>query len=84
MRSYCMPQLVVNLPAIKECREDLAKECKQITTFVDNETNAISRVSLRRPAQCGVKSTWAVCCESRTAWFFGGVSYPVASLGKVK
>ena len=29
-------------------REDLAKESKQITTFIDMETNFISRVSLRR------------------------------------
>ena len=29
-------------------REDLAKECKQITKFVEKETNVNSRVSLRR------------------------------------
>ena len=29
-------------------REDLAKECKQITTFIETETNINSRVSLRR------------------------------------
>ena len=29
-------------------REDIAKECKQITTFITNETKVNSRVSLRR------------------------------------
>ena len=32
----------------KKWREDLARECKQITTFVKNETKINSRVSLRR------------------------------------
>jgi len=32
----------------KKWREDLAKECKQITTFGDKKTNINSRVSLRR------------------------------------
>jgi len=29
-------------------REDLAKECKQITTFMENKNSKNSRVSLRR------------------------------------
>ena len=37
-------------------REDLAKECRQITTFVKNETKTNSRVSPHRPAQGGIKS----------------------------
>jgi RNA-directed DNA polymerase len=32
----------------KKWREDLARECKQITTFGDKKTNFNSRVSLRR------------------------------------
>ena len=32
----------------KKWREDLSKECKQITTFVEKETKINSRVSLRR------------------------------------
>jgi hypothetical protein len=32
----------------RKCREELAAECKQITTFVDKETKINSRVSLRR------------------------------------
>ncbi len=32
----------------RKWREDLAKQCKQITTFNDSETNTYSRVSLRR------------------------------------
>ena len=36
-------------------RQDLAKECKQITMFVKNETKNNSRVSLRNPARAGLK-----------------------------
>ena len=32
----------------RKCREELATECKQITTFADKETKINSRVSLRR------------------------------------
>jgi RNA-directed DNA polymerase len=32
----------------RKCREELAAECKQITTFTDKETKLNSRVSLRR------------------------------------
>ena len=46
-------------------REDLAKECKQITTFVEKEINFNSRVSLRRES---LKSAWVhqLADESRT------------------